>query len=138
VLKRIVLITVPITILTFYLIQLGFFDLLTKWLHPFIHLLPLPPEALSIIAARFGGPLPAYTLASSLLVNRLLTGKEVILTLLWGTVLTSTVGLRYLIPYYWGIFGPRLGIQLMLISTGLRQTLIILIAIFIHLWPLGN
>ncbi|HEC49681.1 MAG TPA: nucleoside recognition protein [Candidatus Desulfofervidus auxilii] len=134
VLKRIVLTTIPITILSFYLIYLGFFSHLTQWLRPVIHLLPLPPEALSIIVAQFGGHLPAYTLASNFLVNHLLGSKEVILALLWGTVVTSIVSLRYYLPYYWGIFGPHLGTQLMLISTGLRQILIIIIAIFIHWW----
>jgi len=134
VLKRIVLTTIPITILSFYLIYLGFFAHLTQWLRPVIHLLPLPPEALSIIVAQFGGHLPAYTLASNFLVNHLLDSKEVILALLWGTVVTSIVSLRYYLPYYWGIFGPHLGTQLMLISTGLRQILIIMIAIFIHWW----
>ncbi|CAD7783000.1 MAG: hypothetical protein KIIPBIDF_01888 [Candidatus Methanoperedenaceae archaeon GB50] len=134
VLKRIVLTTIPITILSFYLIYLGFFAHLTQWLRPVIHLLPLPPEALSIIVAQFGGHLPAYTLASNFLVNHLLGSKEVILALLWGTVVTSIVSLRYYLPYYWGIFGPHLGTQLMLISTGLRQILIIMIAIFIHWW----
>jgi len=101
VLKRIVLTTIPITILSFYLIYLGFFSHLTQWLRPVIHLLPLPPEALSIIVAQFGGHLPAYTLASNFLVNHLLGSKEVILALLWGTVVTSIVSL---LGHFWPSF----------------------------------
>ena len=133
--KRILLVTIPITIITFYLIHLKFFDYLGGWLYPVSHLLPLSPQAITIVAAQFGGPLPAYTLASNLLVNHVLTGKEVVLALLLGTILTSIVGLRYLIPYYWGIFGPRLGTQIMLISMGTRQALIILMAIVVYYWP---
>ncbi|MCD6319626.1 MAG: nucleoside recognition protein [Candidatus Desulfofervidaceae bacterium] len=133
--KRIIFITIPITIITFYLLHLHFFDYLSNWLSPILHFLPLPPEALSIIAAQFAGHLPAYTLASNLLVAHVLTGKEIILALLVGTVLTSITGLRYLIPYYWGIFGPKLGTQIMLVSQGLRQSIILLIAIGVYWWP---
>jgi len=133
--KRIVFITVPITTITFYLLHLHFFDYLSNWLSPILRFLPLPPEALSIIAAQFAGHLPAYTLASNLLVAHALAGKEIILALLIGTVLTSITGLRYLIPYYWGIFGPKLGTQIMLISQGLRQLIILLVAMGVYWWP---
>lgn len=130
--KRIIFITIPITIIAFYLLYLHFFAYLSNWLRPILRFLPLPPEALSIIAAQFAGHLPAYTIASNLLVAHALTGKEIILALLIGTVLTSITGLRYLIPYYWGIFGPKLGTQLMLVSQGLRQLIILLVAIGVY------
>ncbi|HDD35545.1 MAG TPA: nucleoside recognition protein [Candidatus Desulfofervidus auxilii] len=134
-LKRIMVITIPITIFTFYLIHFGFFDFLSQSFKPIMQYIPLPTEALSIIAAQFGGHIAAYTVASNLLVNGLINGREIILALLWGTVITSIVSLRYFIPYYWGIFGPRLGTQIMLLSNGTRQILIILTALSIHYWP---
>ncbi|MDL1956453.1 MAG: nucleoside recognition protein [Candidatus Desulfofervidus auxilii] len=135
ILKRIIFMTIPITIFTFYLIHFGFFEFISQHLKPIIRYLPLSPEAFSIIIAQFGGHIAAYTVASNLLVNGLLKNYEIILALLWGTVITSIVSLRYLIPYYWGIFGPRLGTQIMLLSNGLRQFFIILTAIIIHHWP---
>jgi hypothetical protein len=134
--KRIVFTTVPITILVFYALHFHLFDHLNQWLKPLLHLLPLPSEALSIIAAQFAGHLAAYTVASNLLVNHVLQGKEIILALLIGTVLTSITSLRYLIPYYWGIFCPKLGTQVMLLSQALRQTIIVFITIIVYWWPL--
>ncbi len=134
-LKRILFITIPVTISVFYVIKFHLFDFLNKWLEPIMRFLPLPPQALSIVAAQFAGSLPAYTVASNLLVNHVLNGKQIILSLLIGTVLTSIASMRYLVPYYWGIFGPRLGTQLMLVSQTLRQTIITLVAVAVYYWP---
>ena len=59
-----------------------------------------------------------------------LTSKEVILTLLVGDVLSSVMMLmKYMIPYYVGIFGPRIGMQILVIATAIR-TVVMLAVIF--------
>jgi hypothetical protein len=59
-----------------------------------------------------------------------LTRKEVILTLLVGDVLSSVMMLmKYMIPYYAGIFGPRIGMQILVIATAIR-TVVMLAVIF--------
>ncbi len=59
-----------------------------------------------------------------------LTSKEVILTLLVGDVLSSVMMLmKYMIPYYIGIFGPRIGMQILVIATAIR-TVVMFAVIF--------
>lgn len=125
--KRIVLITIPVTVITFIFIDLGVFEAMTSYLKGITKYLPIPPEGVTIIGAQFASHIAAYTVASNFLSKGILFGKDIILILLTGSVLTSIVNLRELIPYYIGIFGPRIGTKLMLIATALRQGLIIMI-----------
>jgi hypothetical protein len=49
-----------------------------------------------------------------------LQGKDVVMALLVATLLSTVPNLRYLVPYYFGIFGPTIGMQLVIVSTLLR------------------
>jgi len=52
-----------------------------------------------------------------------------------GRVLSSIVRLRFTIPYYTGIFSPKLGTQIMLLATLMQEGLtIIAIAILVVFW----
>ena len=133
IIKRIVIITIPITIITFILIDLGTFEALASYLKGIARYLPIPAEGVSIIGAQFANNIAAYTMASNLLSKGILVGKDIVLILLIGNVLTSIVGLRYLIPYYIGIFGPRTGTQLMVTASALRQGLTIMVIAILFL-----
>ena len=90
----------------------------------------MPAAGLSIIAAQFANFIAAHSTTGTLLSTGVLTSKEVILTLLVGDVLSSVMMVvKYLIPYYVGIFGPRIGIQILVIATTIR-TGIMLAVIF--------
>lgn len=128
--RRIAIITIPVTVATFVLIDLGVFDALTLYLSGIFKYLPIPSEGIAIIGAQFANSVAAYTVASNFLIKGILSGYEIIVILLVGNILTSIASLRYLIPYYMGIFGPRLGTELMIIATTLRQVLI-LVAVFV-------
>ncbi len=130
--KRIAAITIPVTVVIFILIDLGVFDAFSIYLEGISKYLPIPPEGITIIGAQFANSVAAYTVASNFLLKGVLTGYQIIIILLVGDVVTSIAGLRYLIPYYTGIFGPRLGMELMTISTIIRQSLII-VTIFVLL-----
>ncbi len=65
----------------------------------------------------------------------MLTGKEVVITLLVADVLsTIMVTIRWRVPYYFGIFGPRIGVQILALATTIRMgimlSLIFALAIF--------
>ncbi len=52
-------------------------------------------------------------------------------TLLVGNVLSSvTMIWRWMIPYYVGIFGPTIGVQILAVATTIR-TLVMLVVIFV-------
>ena len=125
--KKILLIMIPVTIVVFILIDKGAFEMLALKLRGLSNYLPIPSEGLTIIGTQFGSSIAAYTVASNLLKAGILNGREIILTFLIGSVLTSVVRLRFLIPYYMGIFGPKLGFQIMGVSIVLRESIIILI-----------
>ncbi len=122
-------------IIVFQLIDIGFFDILSAYLKGLPVLKSLPPPALPVIAAWFAGNVGAYTIAGRLLTEGIMTSKEIVITLLVGRVLSSIVRLRFTIPYYTGIFSPKLGTQIMLLATMMQEGLtIIVIAILLVFW----
>lgn len=119
--KRILFITVPVTLIVYVLVSLGLFDMLAEYLQGVTKLFPVPPEGLSIIAAYFGHSVAAYTVAGSLLNTGVMTHKFIIISLLSAQVLATVINiLRYSASYYIGIFGHKIGLELMSLSVGLR------------------
>ena len=122
-------------IIVFQLIDIGFFDMLSAYLKDLPVLKSLPVQALPIIAAWFASNIGAYTIAGKLLADGIMTSKEIVITLLLGRVLSSMVRLRFTIPYYTGIFSPKLGMQIMLLATLMQEGLtVIVIAFLVVFW----
>jgi len=129
--KRILWMTIPVTFLTFILMMAGAFDAIASHIQGISSYLPVPAAGLSIIAAQFASYVAAHATAGALLSDGTLTGKEVILTLLVGNVLSSVSMIwRWMIPYYVGIFGPTTGIQILAVATTIR-TIVMLVMIFV-------
>lgn len=121
--------TTVIMFLVSVLIEVGAFDLLTLHMGGIRDYLPLPAAGLSIVAAQFAGYVAAYSVAGGLLAAGELSGKEVVVTLMVGNVITSAAwAVRWLIPSHAGIFGPRIGTELVVCSTGLRDLIMLLVA----------
>ncbi|VVB55230.1 Uncharacterised protein [uncultured archaeon] len=118
-------------IIVFQLIDIGFFDMLSAYLKDLPVLKSLPVQALPIIAAWFASNVGAYTIAGKLLTDGIMTSKEIVITLLLGRVLSSMVRLRFTIPYYTGIFSPKLGMQIMLLATLMQEGLTIIVIAFL-------
>ena len=130
IIKRIVAITIPTTFIVFILLEIGVFDTLSDYLSGVSTYFPVPAESISIIAAHFASFVASATVASNLLMSGVLTGKEVIITLLLADVLsTIIVTVRWRVPHYFGIFGPRIGVQILALATAIR-TGIMLVVIF--------
>ncbi len=120
--KRILFITIPVSLLVYVLVAFGVFDLLAGYLQGITRFFPVPPEGLSIIAANFGQSIAAYTVAGSLLNTDVMTGKFIIISLLTAQVLATAINIfRYSAPYYIGIFGHKMGLELMSLAVGLRM-----------------
>jgi len=129
--RRILCMTIPVTFLMFILMTAGAFDTIASHLQGISSYLPVPAAGLSIIAAQFASYVAAHATAGALLSDGTLTGKEVILTLLVGNVLSSVSMIwRWMIPYYVGIFGPTTGMQILAVATAIR-TLVMLVVIFV-------
>lgn len=135
IIKRIVFITIPTTLIVFTLQELGAFNILAHYLSDVGKWFPVPPEGLSVIVAQFGSYIAAATLAGNLLSTGVLTEKEVVITLLTGNVLASFLTFfRELMPYYVGIFGPKDGLQIMLLSTILRIGITLGVILILASW----
>ena len=133
---RMVVITVPTMLVISILIKAGVFESMASYLSGVSAYLPIPANGLAIIASMFGHAIAAFTVASNLLAVGEITARDVILSLLIGSVLSSIVFmLRISMPHYVGIFGPKTGIQLMLISSTIRSAItIVLIVILALFW----
>ena len=132
--RRIITVMVISAVIVFQLIDAGFFDTISLYLKDISALSYLPSEGLPVIAAWFASNIAAYTIAGSLLDEGLLTSKEIVIILLVGRVLSTITRIRFSIPYYTGIFPPKLGMQIMFLSTlmqvGIMIIVIILLALF--------
>ncbi|ADI73669.1 nucleoside recognition domain protein [Methanohalobium evestigatum Z-7303] len=130
-LGKILVVTVPVTIFVFILMDIGVFDIVSQYLKSVSRLLPVPVNGLPVIAAQFASKIAGYTIAGNLLTGEVLSGKEILITLLISKILTSITGLRIIAPHYIGIFGPRLGMKTMLISFILRLMILIFITLLL-------
>jgi len=120
--KRIIKITIPITILIYTLIEAGVFNYIALKIQFLALLFKIPVEGLTIVAAYFGNYMAAYTVAGNLLSHGILTPKEIILTILTAKVLASIFfAVRHSTPYYIGIFGSGLGLKITVLNTLFRN-----------------
>lgn len=116
-LRRVMIIGLPISIVAIIIIDMGIFDTLTiylSWLH-------LPPEALAIIPLQIANSMAAYVTLADLMRTGTLDFKSALLTLLVANFFSS---LRYLfghrLPYYFGIFGSMIGMKITWVIATLR------------------
>lgn len=122
--KRIVKITIPVTVIIYTLIEAGFFRYLALKIQFLSTLFSIPVEGLGIVAAYFGNYVAAYTMAGTVFSQGLLSQKEIIITMLTAKVLASLFfAARHSTPYYIGIFGSGLGFKITVINTLFRNVI---------------
>lgn len=119
---RIVAITVPVYLAFQGLQAAGVFRALEDWLLAYVGAAILPPQAVSVVlfqlAAEFSAGMAA---AGALLDAAALPERQIVLALVVGNVVSSPMrAFRHQLPYYAGIFPPRLAVELVAASQGLR------------------
>jgi len=120
--KKIIKVTIPVTILTYTLIELGVFNYISLKIQFMALWFKIPVEGLSIVAAYFGNYTAAYTIAGSLLNHGTLSPEEIIITILTAKVLAGIFfAVRHSTPYYIGIFGSGLGVRITVLNTLFRN-----------------
>ncbi len=130
-LLRIILVTIPIYTLFFFLKRWGAFEALETWMaHEAGVLAMLPPEAMSIVAFHIAAESTAGFAAAGALINADgLTTQQVVLALLVGNVLSTPVrAVRHQLPYYAGIFKTPMAVRLVAHNQTLRAASLILVA----------
>ena len=136
--KKITLFLVPVYILFFVLGRFAFFDRLEEIFASAWFLSWLNPQSLGIVilhvTAEFSAGLAA---ASVLLANNSLGVREVVLALLAGNILAAPIrAVRHQLPYYMGIFPPRLAFELIALSQIVRAVCVILIGLCYYFFTL--
>jgi hypothetical protein len=134
--SRVVLFTLPIYFLVFFLNDWGLFTWLRKASATHVALKFLPMEAASVVifsvAAEFTSGMAA---AGAFLTTGALTVHQTVLALVLGNIVATPVrALRHQLPSHMGIFSPGLGSKLLLLSQCLRLLSLVLVAVPYALW----
>ena len=130
--KKIVIFTVPIYTIIFFITRAGGFSWLNEQM---AQLLPavswLNPQSMSIIAFHIAAEFTAgLAVAGALLDSGNMTGKEVVVALLVGNILSSPVrAVRHQFPYYAGIFSPRMALTLIGYNQSFRFFSIVVVTV---------
>lgn len=135
IIRRMIAITVPTMLVVSILIKLGIFDTLASYLGGVGAFLPIPISGMGIIVSMFGHPIAAYSVAANLLAVGDISAKGVILSLLIGGIFANAVFLlRSSIPNYIGIFGPKNGILITVLSSAIWNSIIIIFIVILSIF----
>ncbi len=119
---KILAITLPVYLLFQGLQAVGVFHAMENWLVAHLGAALLPPQAMSIVLFQLAAELSAgMAAAGALLDAAALPEHQIVLALVVGNIVSSPMrAFRHQFPYYAGIFPPRLAVELIAASQGLR------------------
>lgn len=119
---RILIIVLPVYLIVVIVAEVGLFDWLRRALADQVGSAFLPMEAFSVVLISLVAEFTSgYAAAGAMLESGALTVFQTVLALLIGNILAAPVrALRHQLPYYMGIFTPRLGLGLMVASQAFR------------------
>ena len=128
-LRRIMLLVVPVYLVVMVVTQLGFFTWLRLKLASGITTTLVPLESMSVVIFSLVAEFTSgFAAAGALLDAGTLTIRETVIALLLGNVIATPVrAVRHQLPYYMGIFRPKLGVQLIALGQTLRVISVILV-----------
>lgn len=115
--RKIIRFTIPIYILVFLMHRAGIFTVLETSMAEHLSFLSwLTPQSIGIITLHVAAEFTAgLAVAGALLQEGSMNYREVVLALLVGNVLSSPVrAIRHQLPYYAGIFQPKVAVELII------------------------
>jgi hypothetical protein len=130
-LQRIMLLVVPVYLVVMLVSQLGFFTWLRLKLAGGITSTVVPVESMSVVIFSLVAEFTSgFAAAGALLDAGTLTVRETVIALLLGNVIATPVrALRHQLPYYMGIFKPKLGGLLIALGQTLRVISVIIVGV---------
>ena len=133
---RVVFYTLPIYFLIFTATDWGLFRWLRDAAAGHVAVSFLPVEAASVVifsvATEFTSGMAA---AGAFLQSGALTIHQTVLALVLGNIVATPIrALRHQLPSHMGIFNPKLGTELLVLSQGVRLLSLILVALPYALW----
>ena len=121
-LANILMIVLPVYLIILLMSDMGFFLWLRKSMAHGINSTLIPIEAMSIVIFSLVAEFTSgFAAAGALMKAGTLTLSQTVLALLLGNIIAAPVrALRHQMPYYMGIFNPRMGTYLMVASQAFR------------------
>ena len=134
----ILVITIPVFVAVFLAQEGGLFAWLKGHLAVLLKDSPIPVEAVTILvfslAAEAAG---MFAAAGALLASEALSPAAVLFTLVLGTIISSPMrAVRHQMPFYLGVYTPKLGLRLMILSQLFRTLSLLPFLGLIYLWGL--
>jgi hypothetical protein len=122
-----IVVILPVCVIVILISDMGFFNWLRNILAREVSFAFIPVEAMSVVVFSLLAEFTSgYAAAGAMLESGTLTVFQIVLALLIGNIVAVPVrALRHQMPYYMGIFGPKLGTRLVIISQFFRVTSLI-------------
>jgi hypothetical protein len=135
-LYSILVITIPVFVAVFLAQEGGLFNWLKSHLTVLLKGSQIPVEAMSILvfslAAEAAG---MFAAAGALLASQALSPAAVLFTLILGTIISSPMrAIRHQMPFYLGVYTPKLGLRLMILSQLFRTLSLLPFLVLIYLF----
>jgi hypothetical protein len=120
--QGVIIYVIPIYTAVFLIHTAGGFDWVRTWLAAYVTDAFVPVESLSVVILSFAAEFASgFAAAGALLDAGVLTVKQTVMALLIGNILAFPVrAVRHQLPRYVGIFGPKTGLQLLLLGQSYR------------------
>ena len=127
-LTRMIMIILPVYIIILLISDMGFFHWIREIMAEGIRVAFIPVEAMSVVVFSLVAEFTSgYAAAGAMLESGALTVSQTVIALLLGNILAAPIrGLRHQMPYYMGIFGPKLGTRLVITSQAFRITSLVI------------
>ncbi|MFZ2088013.1 MAG: hypothetical protein WAU47_05515, partial [Desulfobaccales bacterium] len=135
-LYTILVVTIPVFVGVFLAQEGGLFPWLNHQLTVLLRGTQIPVEAISILvfslaAEATGG----FAAAGALLTSQALSPAAVLFTLILGTIISSPMrAVRHQLPFYLGVYTPKLGVRLMILSQLFRTLSLLPFLVLVYLW----
>ena len=121
--SKITMIFILMTFIVLSLVNSGFLNGAKKYIRPVTKIMNLPEESIVPITTFAVSPLAGAGGLGALCQSKIVTQKQgIIIALLGGLLLSPVFQLRYSLAYYISIFGFRLGIMVLAISTAIGMS----------------
>jgi hypothetical protein len=135
-LYSILVITIQVFVAVFLAQEGGLFTWLNSRFTVLLKGTQIPVEAVSILvfslAAEAAG---GFAAAGALLASQALSPAAVLFTLILGTIISSPMrAVRHQMPFYLGVYTPKLGLRLMILSQLFRTLSLLPFLILIYIW----
>ncbi|MCS3922735.1 hypothetical protein M2325_001445 [Methanococcus voltae PS] len=113
---------VPVMFITMFIVmvisEMGYLDNYNIVMEPFTQIMGISPSVGILVITNLANFSASLVLASEFLQNGVLTGKEILIGLLFANVVSfSTKYARYSLPFNISIFGTKLGTKIVIINS---------------------